>query len=94
MLDNGMDEKLGNYLQFKKMKGFRYVLQDKSDRALMLQPAFKTNIRHLYKYGFTYDILIFSDQLMYTNELLKEFPMQKFIFKNIPSCKSRYCVFK
>src|SRR5215467_15291943 len=39
-----IEEKLSQYSSFKKMKGFRHVLQGEADRALMLRPAFKNGI--------------------------------------------------
>jgi L-fuconolactonase len=71
------------YQQFKKLKGFRHILQGETDRALMLQPAFKHGISLLNKYGFTYDILIFPDQLVYANELIKAFPQQRFVIDHL-----------
>lgn len=78
-----VESKLERYRSFKKMKGFRHVLQGEADRALMLKPAFKRGIGLLSKYGFTYDILIFPDQLKYTTELVREFPDQKFVIDHI-----------
>ena len=78
-----IEEKLAYYISFKKMKGFRHVLQGEVDRALMLKPAFKHGISLLNKYGFTYDILIFPDQLGYSLELVKEFPDQPFVIDHI-----------
>lgn len=78
-----VESKLIWYKSFKKMKGFRHVLQGETDRALMLKPAFKNGIGLLSKYGFTYDILIFPDQLKYAAELIKEFPDQKFVIDHI-----------
>jgi L-fuconolactonase len=69
-----IEDRLAYYAQFSKMKGFRHVLQGETDRALMLKPAFKNGISLLNKYHFTYDILIFPDQLKYAAELAKEFP--------------------
>lgn len=78
-----VESKLARYQSFKKMKGFRHVLQGEADRALMLKPAFKRGIGWLAKYGFTYDILIFPDQLKYATELVAEFPDQKFVIDHI-----------
>ena len=89
MLGDKVDEKLQYYGQFKKMKGFRYVLQDKTERALILFPEFKNNIGLFENYGFTYDLLMFKDQLVFANELVKEFPNQNFVIDHLakPSIK-------
>jgi L-fuconolactonase len=78
-----IDEQLTDYNQFKKLKGFRHVLQGDPDRALMLKPAFIHGIKELERYNFTYDILIFPDQLGYAEELVKSFPNQKFVIDHI-----------
>jgi len=86
-----IEDRLSYYAQFSKMKGFRHVLQGETDRALMLKPAFKNGISLLNKYHFTYDILIFPDQLKYAAELAKEFPDQLFVIDHIakPDIKNK-----
>lgn len=78
-----VDSKLAWYQSFKKMKGFRHVLQGDPVRDLMLNPAFKRGIGQLSKYGFTYDILIYPDQLKFARELVAAFPDQKFVLDHI-----------
>ena len=77
---------------YPKMRGFRHILQGERDRALMLKPAFKRGIGLLKKFGYTYDILIFPDQLGYTREFVAAFPDQPFIIDHIakPHIKDRY----
>ena len=69
--------------QFEKMKGFRHVLQGEHQRDLMLQPSFMNGISLLNKYDFTYDILIFKDQLQYLPEFVSSFPDQPFVLDHI-----------
>jgi len=78
-----IEEKLLYYQQFKKLKGFRHVLQGEPQRDLMLQPAFKNGIGLLNKYGFSYDVLIFPDQLKYAAQLVAAFPYQPFVIDHI-----------
>lgn len=78
-----IESKLQQYKRFEKMKGFRYVLQDKPKRDLMLSPLFKKNLSYLNEYGFTYDILILKDQLIFADELVKQFPRQKFVMDHL-----------
>lgn len=78
-----VEERLAYYRSFPVMKGFRHVLQGETDRALMLRPAFKNGIAQLQQFGFTYDILIFPDQLKYAAELVDAFPGQKFVIDHI-----------
>jgi L-fuconolactonase len=76
-------DRLEYYSQFKKMKGFRHVLQSEKQRDFMLRPAFIKGIRELHAFGFTYDILIYPDQLSYTEEFVKSFPYQPFVIDHI-----------
>ncbi len=76
-------ERLEYYSAFDKMKGFRHVLQGETDRALMLKPEFQRGIAALAKHKFTYDILIFSDQLNYAADLAANFPEQPFVLDHI-----------
>jgi L-fuconolactonase len=83
MQADNIEERLAHYKQFKKMKGFRHVLQGEPDRALMLQPDFKRGIGLLKQFGFTYDILIFPDQLEYIPAFVAAFPDQPFVIDHI-----------
>lgn len=65
------------------MKGFRHILQSEEDRAMMLQPAFKNGIAQLREFGFTYDILIYADQIGYAEILCKDFPSQAFAIDHL-----------
>ncbi len=91
LLSNDVEERLKYYSQFKKLKGFRHVLQDESQRDFMLRPDFLNGISLLSKYHFTYDILINSDQLGFAKELVARFPEQKFVIDHIakPSIKNK-----
>ena len=78
-----VEERLKYYQQFPKIKGFRHVLHDEPQRDYMLRADFMQGISHLGKYNYTYDILIFTDQLAYTLELIKAFPEQAFVIDHI-----------
>jgi len=78
-----IEERLEYYSRFDVMKGFRHVLQGEADRALMLTPAFMNGISKLEDHGFTYDILIFPDQLLYVNKFARAFPDQKFVIDHL-----------
>jgi L-fuconolactonase len=83
MLAENIESTLQQYKAFEKIKGFRYVLQDKPKRDLMLSPLFKKNLSCLDEYGFTYDILILKDQLIFADELVKQVPRQKFVIDHL-----------
>jgi L-fuconolactonase len=76
-------ERLEHYRRFPKMKGFRHILQGEKDRALMLKPAFKRGIGLLRQFGFTYDILIYPDQLGFARDLVAAYPDQPFVIDHI-----------
>lgn len=87
-----IEERIQFWTKFEKLKGFRHVLQGETDRALMLKPSFRRGIAALGKHGYTYDILIYPDQLGYTKEFVAAFPDQPFILDHIakPHIKHRY----
>ncbi len=76
-------EKLSYYRQFKKLKGFRHILQGEKQRDLMLQPDFLNGIGALQEFNYTYDILIYPDQLGFIKEFVKQFPEQKFVVDHL-----------
>lgn len=84
------EERLTYYSQFPKMKGFRHVLQGEKDRAYMLLPEFKKGIALLEKFGFTYDILIYADQLGYSLALCQAFRNQAFIIDHLAKPAIKY----
>jgi L-fuconolactonase len=88
---DNITERLEYYSQFELMKGFRHVLQGEEDRALMLKSGFRSGISNLKKYGFTYDILIFPDQLQYMSAFMGGFTDQKFVIDHLakPNIKDK-----
>ena len=89
-----VEDRLNYYSSFKKMKGFRHVLQGETDRQLMLKPAFTNGISLLEKFNFTYDLLIFPDQIKYAVQLAAKYPNQKFVINHIakPNIKDQQIV--
>lgn len=81
--DENIKDVLSSYTQHKKVKGFRHILQSEPNRALMLKPEFKRGIAALRDFNYTYDILIYPDQLKYAAELAATFPAQIFILDHI-----------
>jgi L-fuconolactonase len=78
-----LDDQLAYYQEFKKLKGFRHVLQGEPQRDFMLRPDFKRGIGKLKKFGYTYDILIYPDQLQYTMDFVNAFPDQPFVLDHL-----------
>src|SRR6478609_6446893 len=86
-----VEDRLEYYSINKKMKGFRHVLQGEAQRDFMLRPEFKRGIGLLTRFNFTYDILVFTDQLKYTATFVEEFPNQPFVIDHLakPNIKDR-----
>ncbi len=89
--DSFVEKRLSEYTKHSKMKGFRHILQGEVQRDFMLRPAFINGISLLEKYNFTYDLLIFSDQIKFAEQLIKTFPYQKFVIDHIakPDIKNK-----
>ena len=81
--DEAVEEKLSYYQEFEKMKGFRHILQGEKQRDFMLRSDFKRGIGKLKQFGYTYDILIFPDQLNHTVEFVHAFPDQPFVLDHL-----------
>lgn len=75
-------ERLQHYKQLNAVKGFRHVLQGEKP-AFMLQSDFINGITSLKEFNFTYDILVFPNQLKAVLELVKKFPDQPFVIDHI-----------
>jgi L-fuconolactonase len=88
---DNIKERLDYYSHHAKIKGFRHVLQGEPDRALMLNPQFMAGIDALKGHDYTYDILIYPDQLGYTQQFVKAFPDQRFVIDHIakPDIKNK-----
>jgi L-fuconolactonase len=78
-----IQEQLNRLSQFKKLKGFRHILQGEKQRDYMLQPDFMRGIGALHAFGYTYDILIFPDQLQFTRQFINSFPYQPFVINHL-----------
>lgn len=67
----------------KVLKGFRHVLQGEKQRDFMLRPAFLRGIKALQPYGYTYDILVYPDQLPFVKKFVAKFPDQPFVIDHL-----------
>ncbi len=80
---SNIEERLEYFSQFKKLKGYRHVLQGEPQRDFMLRPDFLNGISLLNKYNFTYDILVFPDQLKFVKQFVAKFPEHRFVIDHI-----------
>ncbi|MEM6830740.1 MAG: amidohydrolase family protein [Bacteroidota bacterium] len=88
---SNLGDRLAHFKKFPVIKGFRHVVQDEPDPNFMLGKAFQNGIELLGQYDFTYDILIFPNQLPAAISLSKTFPEQPFVLDHIakPLIKER-----
>lgn len=75
--------RLDYFSQFKKLKGFRHIVQGELDGNFLLGDHFCNGITQLEKHNFTYDILIFPKHLGVAFEFAKKFPNQKMVIDHL-----------
>lgn len=78
-----LETRLEYFSQYKKLKGFRHIVQAEPEDEFMLQEDFCTGISKLAKYNFTYDLLILPKHLPYATALVKRFPQQSFVIDHL-----------
>jgi len=78
----GVQARLEYYYQFSELKGFRHIVQAEPDDFL-LQKDFCRGVAFLEQYDFTYDILIYPQQLSAALTFIKKFPNQKFVIDHL-----------
>ena len=86
-----LPERLEYLSQFEKLCGFRHVVQSEPDDRYMLRQDFLAGIASLQRIEFTYDILIYPQQLAAAIELAGKFPEQRFVIDHLakPRIRSR-----
>lgn len=80
---SNLDERLDYFSRFKKLKGFRHIVEAESDACFLLNPDFCAGIAKLSQYHFTYDILVSSAQLKTVAVFVSQFPEQKFVIDHL-----------
>jgi len=85
-----IENKLSHYSKHNVVKGFRHIVQSE-DTGFLLKEALLNGIKCLQKFDFTYDILIYKEQLKEVIEFVNKFPYQKFIIDHCakPSIKNK-----
>ena len=68
--------------QFEQLKGFRHIVQGEQD-GFLLQPEFIKGVGQLAAFDFTYDILIYPNQLSEAFEFAKRLPNVRFVLDHI-----------
>ncbi len=81
--NENIKSRLDYFYQFKKLRGFRHIVQAELDDHFLLNPNFCRGIAMLEPYNFTYDILILPKHLTVALEFVERFPNQKFIMDHL-----------
>lgn len=81
--DKNLRDRLDYFSQFKKLRGFRHIVQGEADVNFLLQKEFMRGIEELLPYHFTYDILVFPHQLGATLEFVRNHPHQPFVIDHL-----------
>ncbi len=76
-------DKVAHYNDFKIMKGFRYILQNKKQRDLIISNQFIRGVFAMNNYDLVYELLVFPDQLRYVEQFVKHFPEQVFVLNHL-----------
>lgn len=90
-----IEERLLYFSQFKKLRGFRHIVQSEPDDRFLLRPDFTRGISRLQEFGFAYDILIYPRQLPAAIDLVAKFPEQRFVLDHLakPEIKTRHITY-
>ena len=83
LMSKDVEKRLEHFSSYKKLKGFRHIVQAEPDNNFMLGEKFQNGISCLRYYNFTYDILIYLHQLPVAIKLSEKNPEQKFILDHI-----------
>lgn len=85
-----VEKKLLYYSNVPIIKGFRHIVQSEP-KGFLLNEKFLNGIQYLNNFQFTYDILIYENQLQEAIEFVNKFPSQKFIIDHCakPSIKNK-----
>jgi L-fuconolactonase len=75
--------RLDYFSQFKKIKGFRHIVQGEPDNEFLLRKDFCNGIRLLQQFNYTYDILIYPRQLEAAIKFVYQFPEQAFVIDHL-----------
>lgn len=89
--NKNVEKRAEHFSKHSKLKGFRHIVQSEPDKNFMLDEKFQNGIDCLTYFKFTYDILIYPNQLPAAIKLSEKHPDQKFILDHIakPDIKKR-----
>lgn len=80
---NSLKEDLNEFKTFEKLKGFRHILQDESDPNYIRHPDFQRGLEVIFGNGYSYDILVFPNQLKGALDTVSHFPKAHFVIDHL-----------
>lgn len=83
LCSRNVPERLAYFSQFSTLCGFRHIAQSEPEDRFLVREDFLRGIRHLRDFNFTYDILIYPQQLPAAIELVRTVPDQKFVLDHL-----------
>lgn len=78
-----LEHRLQRYSGQAKLKGFRHIVQAEPDPQFTDRPKFRRGVRTLYRFGYTYDILIYQHQLPMALRLVEHCADQPLVVDHI-----------
>ncbi len=75
---DNIDERLEHFSQYTTIKGYRHIVQAEPE-GFLLEHNFLRGVAALKKYNYSYDILVYHDQLPDVAKFVTKFPDQKLI---------------
>ncbi|UKT65393.1 amidohydrolase family protein [Pedobacter mucosus] len=89
-LNPNLDERLTYWDSFKKIKGWRHILQAENTD-FILNKTLISGIKQLKKYDYTYDLLVYHNQLPHIINMVDQIPDQPFVLDHCgkPDVKSQ-----
>jgi len=76
--NENIENKLLYYSKYRTIKGFRHIVQAETD-GFLKREKFLNGIKYLENFGYTYDILIYENQIKEAIDFANTFPSQKLI---------------
>ncbi|WP_158859478.1 amidohydrolase family protein [Lunatibacter salilacus] len=78
-----LKEELREFASFEKLKGFRHILQDEADPNFISHPDFQRGLEIIFEVGYTYDILVFPNQLKGALDTASRFTNASFVIDHL-----------
>lgn len=90
LMNPSLEKDIEIYNEQKIVKGFRHILQG-TEEGFMLQPNFINGLKQLSKHHYTYDLLIYVNQIQEAIELIKSVEDLPIVLDHIakPSIKTK-----